>query len=80
MTLKDYNKTSTINILFTVLYMSYKTFLSNIFKNVFKMFFTDIPYYRRPETVAIERYFRYFMLNILNLGRELFFILVYKKS
>ena len=37
------------------------------FQNVFKMFFTDIPYYRRPETVAIERYLRYFMLNIVNL-------------
>ena len=38
---------------------------------VFKMFFTDIPCYRRPETVAIERYFRYFMLNIVNLDRRL---------
>ena len=41
------------------------------------MFFTDIPYYRRPETAAIERYLRYIMLNIVNLGRGLFFILVY---
>ena len=43
------------------------------------MFFTDILFYRKPETVTIERYLRYFMLNIVNLGRGLYFILVYKK-
>ena len=43
---------------------------------MFKMFSIDISYHRRPETATIERYLRYVMLNIVNLG-EGFFILVY---
>ena len=39
------------------------------------MFFTDIPYYRKMEKAAIERYLIYVMLNIVNLGRGLFFYL-----